>query len=796
MSDSSTPYDIPDYLSAIQLAEKRSRSVFLHHRRFRTTWMNAVTQGLDQVKNETVFVDYNPNTVIRFCADLSEIIEAIDEKLDEENILEDNANRKEICRKVFEDKAEEFPLLEINTTPVDGFWYNKTIKGINLRPGLINGSTKFPSAVTMKGEDSHAVIVGRTGSGKSVFLNNLILNLILEYAPWELTLYLADFKKVEMSRYMTSYPTPHVKACAATSEIRYVLSLISHIKKLKDDRETLFARLGLQKIEDFRELYPDIIMPRILLIVDEFQQMFLDATGKQSDEIGELLTDITRKGRATGVHLLFASQEMKGTGIQLTNFKLRFALPCDADVSSSILGNSAASTLEQFHVIVNAKSGKIEDNVTYRVPYAPDDDSDSNGGIEKNLSYFTTIRKKVYDEAIRAGYVFLPNQKFYRENEQKKIEKLSELLNNEKVKAKRIELVNKSNKQYFLSLVLGRSVVYNRWEYDIENILIENGKNRCFLGVSNNNIDLAYMQKLLAVNIATLKVTIPDVERQAIALNSDVEFLMEKKHFMHYVYELNPIISEMHHIEDEFKGDDYNVCFVSNRVDEVSEAIATYNLRRNRIQLLQSGCSVSQYCIRSEQLLYATEGYKSEFQDPLFDELISIVKQYDTDIQSIPELCKRIAKAVESGTGNDYYEDVRENLSDYYRYHVLHEVPQNLFSLSFVWISGLENIESVKKEFSDFAKNCMDVNMYCMFFSLGKAKSEINSLCDYIIVGGLDNELYNFYIGYTTARNSDSITLECKVKSLSKVFAFKKYRVPFSNNYVTSIDFDRVLSGN
>ena len=145
----------------------------------------------------------------------------------------------------------------------------------------------------------------------------IILNLILEYSPWELALYLADFKKVEMSKYMTSYPTPHVRACAATSEIRYVLSLINHLKKVMENRETLFARLGVLNIKDFRELFPDlnIVMPRILFIVDEFQQMFLDATIKQSEEISELLTSITRKGRATGVHLMFASQEMKGTGV-------------------------------------------------------------------------------------------------------------------------------------------------------------------------------------------------------------------------------------------------------------------------------------------------------------------------------------------------------------------------------------------------------------------------------------------------------------------------------------------------
>ena len=45
-------------------------------------------------------------------------------------------------------------------------------------------------------DNVHGLIAGRTGSGKSVFINALILSLITEYSPWELNLYLADFKRL------------------------------------------------------------------------------------------------------------------------------------------------------------------------------------------------------------------------------------------------------------------------------------------------------------------------------------------------------------------------------------------------------------------------------------------------------------------------------------------------------------------------------------------------------------------------------------------------------------------------
>ena len=125
-----------------------------------------------------------------------------------------------------------------------------------------------------------------------------------------------------------SHPAPHVVACAATGEIRYVLSLIQHLVNCMNAREDLFKRMGFEKISKFRSFYPDIVLPRILLIVDEFQQMFLEASAKESELIQRMLTAIVKKGRATGVHVIFASQEMSGTLSRsaLANFRMRVAL--------------------------------------------------------------------------------------------------------------------------------------------------------------------------------------------------------------------------------------------------------------------------------------------------------------------------------------------------------------------------------------------------------------------------------------------------------------------------------------
>lgn len=99
---------------------------------------------------------------------------------------------------------------------------------------------------------------------------------------------------------------------AATDSMEYVLSVMYDMYEKMDTRQKVFAALGFQKLSQFREHY-GVALAREILIVDEFQQMYELATPKQADKINQLIKMITKLGRATGYHLLFASQSMSGT---------------------------------------------------------------------------------------------------------------------------------------------------------------------------------------------------------------------------------------------------------------------------------------------------------------------------------------------------------------------------------------------------------------------------------------------------------------------------------------------------
>lgn len=441
---------------------------------------------------------------------------------------DDVSDRTELVQKRFIEALEDanrFKKIVLNQGPtveVCGdtlrVWRGKTISGINLRPGACENGDTLNKPVKLSDDNVHGLIIGRTGAGKSVYINNLILSLISEYAPWELDLYLADFKKVELSRYMnddvqnenTSF-TPHVNACAATSEIRYVLSMFRYLSECMKARNELFTRLGVTKIQEFRDKY-GVVLPRVLLVIDEFQQLFTEATSRETEEIQTILNSITKLGRATGFHLVFASQEMSGTlrGNTLANFKIRMALPCNRDISVEYLGNGAAVDLQRGYVLVNTEAGSEMNNIKFRVPYIATEVSDEDSDEQKKGPFYTYL-----DQIKKCGRMYATQlkyksaiQKFYQEDlqepegEYKDANELKRGYLNDlwKIRDKKNMYIARAD-QYYDAIVLGKTVEYSNKKNDKVTFYIEYGRNKGIMIASPKADDVARIRKLLTANL-------------------------------------------------------------------------------------------------------------------------------------------------------------------------------------------------------------------------------------------------------------------------------------------------------
>ena len=272
-----------------------------------------------------------------------------------------------------------FPVI---TPPDEQHWTLSTAKDLRVSIGQ-SGATRQQQLVLGRGTSQHALVAGKTGSGKSTLLHVLITNLALWYSPDEIQFYLVDFKKgVEFKTY-ADRGLPHAKVIAIESDREFGLSVLQRIDQELRERGELYRDLGVQDIAGCREKY-DQPMPRIMLVVDEFQELFVD-DDKVSQEASLLLDRLVRQGRAFGIHALLGSQTLDGAyslaRSTLGQMGVRIALQCTEADSYLILSeeNAAARLLARpGEAIYNDAGGKIEGNNPFQICWLDDSVRDDN----------------------------------------------------------------------------------------------------------------------------------------------------------------------------------------------------------------------------------------------------------------------------------------------------------------------------------------------------------------------------------------------------------------------------------
>lgn len=267
----------------------------------------------------------------------------------------------------------------------DAIWTSSSAKSFDVPIGR-SGATKRQMFMVGRGTAQHALVAGKTGSGKSTLLHALITNLALMYSPDEAELYLIDFKKGVEFRAYAANRLPHAKVVAIESEREFGLSVLQRLDQEIRDRGEKFRQAGVNDLDGYRDYLKSQgkngVLPRIMLIVDEFQEFFVE-DDKLAQEAALLLDRLVRQGRAFGLHLFLGSQTLGGAyslaRTTIDQMAVRIALQCSDADAQLILSkdNSAARLLSRpGEAIYNDANGLLEGNDPFQVVWLDEDHRD------------------------------------------------------------------------------------------------------------------------------------------------------------------------------------------------------------------------------------------------------------------------------------------------------------------------------------------------------------------------------------------------------------------------------------
>lgn len=184
----------------------------------------------------------------------------------------------------------------------------------------------------------HLLIAGATGSGKSVMINSFLLSLLYRNSPSDLKLILVDPKQVELSLYRD---IPHLLSPVITEPEKCISALKWAIAEM-ERRYSVFAELGKRNIGEYNSSQSEEHMPYIVIVIDEMADLMMLA----AQDVESLIVRLAQKARATGVHLVLATQRPSVnviTGLIKANIPARIAFSTVSQVDSRTIIDQAGS---------------------------------------------------------------------------------------------------------------------------------------------------------------------------------------------------------------------------------------------------------------------------------------------------------------------------------------------------------------------------------------------------------------------------------------------------------------------
>lgn len=282
--------------------------------------------------------------------------------------------------------AQVEPVAFSEVQPLDAPWSQSSRDGISFAVGTYGMSTIEVTLGDELNQRHNALITGAVGQGKSNLISVVVHSLCQRYSPSEVEFYMLDFKEgVTLQAFAPDPSTgsflPHARVLGLDADREYGVNVLRHLFAIYRQRMATFKAAGVQNIRQYRLADPEAVMPRIVVVIDEFQMLFAD-----QDTVATTASDLIVKGarlfRACGIHFILASQTIGSGGMLggttgqalFAQIPVRLALKNSLTESHATLGlkNDAASHIRSREAIVNLDYGELSSNRKTTIAYADD----------------------------------------------------------------------------------------------------------------------------------------------------------------------------------------------------------------------------------------------------------------------------------------------------------------------------------------------------------------------------------------------------------------------------------------
>ncbi|MBO4631688.1 MAG: hypothetical protein J5858_07170 [Lentisphaeria bacterium] len=252
----------------------------------------------------------------------------------------------------------------------------------------------------------HMLVAGATGSGKSVFINTLIISLLYRFAPDELKLILIDPKFMEFEHLRS---LPHLITPVVNDPIQVSGILRWGVREL-EHRYQIMARVKAKNLQAFnsRPLDPEPVMdengdpipqklPRLIIIVDELAEVMMSKAWKN---VETSISRLAQRGRAAGIHLVIATQTPRKdiiTGVIKANLPTKIAFKVSSGMDSRVILDSpgAEKLLGRGDMLFKGPGGDMGE----RIQCAMVSDSE----IRKIVNFVSSQAEQQFDPAVFAA---------------------------------------------------------------------------------------------------------------------------------------------------------------------------------------------------------------------------------------------------------------------------------------------------------------------------------------------------------------------------------------------------------